>query len=300
MQHDDGSGSAQATPSIPTITLNEPGSTVTTVASGTLVVTQTNSGYTQSTLVPLNGTTMRNPFNSTGSASAVTGYSTLGSTSTTSQAIATISDGQSDHKASHVGAIAGGVVGAVALILIALMSILSCRHRWRASLERPASNGQLTWHAPVLTPFTASFPQRTRFEGALIFSSDNKPQDTMAPSHIPHSSTILITASANSEPLRQKRQNMIKRQMKNLKSDLRARGKNGTIDPSPISPNRWGDADLTRMIKQNQAMKTEIRRLHAQLNSEWALGLSDEPPPDYTRNAAGLDRCTNLAEAHSL
>ncbi|KAG6846911.1 hypothetical protein H0H93_011171, partial [Arthromyces matolae] len=226
-RHDDDSGSAQATPSTPTITLNDPGSTVTTVASGTLVITQTNSGYTQSTLVPLNGTTMRNPSNSAGSASA-TGYSSIsGSTSTTSQAITTIqvSDGQSDHKASHVGAIAGGVVGAVALIFIILMSILLCRHRWRASLERPlaASNGQLTWHAPVLTPFTASFPQRTSFEGALTFSSDNKPQDTVAPSHIPHSSTILIAASANSETLRQKRQNMIKRQIKKSKSDLRAR-----------------------------------------------------------------------------
>ncbi|KAG6836882.1 hypothetical protein H0H93_001942, partial [Arthromyces matolae] len=294
---DDGSSPAQPTPPNPTppnqtIVLKEPGSTVTTttVASGTRIVTQNNFSHTQlSTSAPLNGITTMNPPDSAGSATAAGYTSESRSTSFSSQAsssssipitddnVGKSSDGQSNHKAP-VGAIVGGVIGAVALLFITLMIVL-CRHRWRASLGRSANDGQVTRNAPELTPFTSYL------EGAPTFSSSKEQRDTMSPFPISHSyESSSITAPANSEALRQKRQNIIKRQIKNLKTGLRV---NGTINPSPISTSRWGDADVTRMLQQNQAMKTEIERLHAELNSDWALGHTDEPPPGYGRNAAG-------------
>ncbi|KAJ7445639.1 hypothetical protein FB451DRAFT_1189054 [Mycena latifolia] len=44
-----------------------------------------------------------------------------------------------------------------------------------------------------------------------------------------------------------------------------------------------GSSDLVAQLRaRNEAQAARIRELEAQMNSEWALGLSDEPPPGYT------------------
>jgi hypothetical protein len=45
-----------------------------------------------------------------------------------------------------------------------------------------------------------------------------------------------------------------------------------------------GESDslgLQQAKLQNAALQERIRALEEQLNSQWALGLSDEPPPGY-------------------
>ncbi|KAJ7614392.1 hypothetical protein FB45DRAFT_1008634 [Roridomyces roridus] len=68
----------------------------------------------------------------------------------------------------------------------------------------------------------------------------------------------------------------------------RAPKSNTTYTPSPASSQEaltGGDSDLESQLQvsraQNDVLAARIRQLEEQMQSDWALGLSDEPPPGY-------------------
>lgn len=48
-----------------------------------------------------------------------------------------------------------------------------------------------------------------------------------------------------------------------------------------LSGSEGDSVGLQQAKLQNEALQERIRALEGQLNSQWALGLSDEPPPGY-------------------
>ncbi|KAG6836881.1 hypothetical protein H0H93_001941 [Arthromyces matolae] len=160
---------------------------------------------------------------------------------------------------------------------------------------------------PISTSITTIFSGRVSFDGARMFSSRSKRLEAASDQSSPSARTSRfdddgnssINLDAYSDALREKRQSMIKRQIKSLKKGLRT---GSTISLWTINSGRLKDTDAARRASErNQALKVEIERLQAQLNSDWALGLTDEPPAGYTTNPAGIDRLLpSLAEEHNV
>jgi hypothetical protein len=93
----------------------------------------------------------------------------------------------------------------------------------------------------------------------------------------------------------QVRQEYIANQMREAQMQLNAmqgsvgpalsmRSGSGSVSGSGVDGDRSGagsEVDLQQARRQNEALQERIRALEGQLQSQWALGLSDEPPPGY-------------------
>ncbi|KAG6873789.1 hypothetical protein C0995_011014 [Termitomyces sp. Mi166 len=193
------------------------------------------------------------------------------------------SNGADNNITAHkpaIGAIAGGVIGGVALILIIIsMLYVLCRRKRRAYMDllstehKPATPIQ----QPALTPFTSFSPgkpdiETKALEAMPLFSPIGKRREVMKKSELGYTESSLasITVASRSEAAeilqQDQRQNLIRRQISRLKKSLDASG-----------------SLTSESVSFNQAVEAEIERLQEQLNSDWALGLSDEPPPEYSR-----------------
>jgi hypothetical protein len=93
----------------------------------------------------------------------------------------------------------------------------------------------------------------------------------------------------------QVRQEYITNQMREAQMQLNAmqgivgpvssvRSGSGSVSGSGFDGDRSGagsEVDLQQARRQNEALQERIRALEGQLQSQWALGLSDEAPPGY-------------------
>ncbi|KAG6915336.1 hypothetical protein DXG01_012108 [Tephrocybe rancida] len=270
-------------PTAPVVT--DPPRTVTTIISGQPVVTQINSpastqsesGSTSSPPPP--SSPLPSPAENT-SATAGTTKTTLGpqaSSSSGPSGSSTADNSSNSNKnaaAPHktpVGAIAGGVAGGVVVLLLILL-LLFCRRRRRSHTEIPSTQPE---------PFTASASDpdiETRaVDSAALLIPSRKQREIQEGARNMH--TPSASMSSSSEALRTQRQSMIANQIVGLTKGL------GGSGSSASGSSREGGSDVTEIMEQNQAMKAEIERLQAQLNSDWALGLTNEPPPGYSRGS---------------
>ncbi|KAG6888114.1 hypothetical protein C0995_010622 [Termitomyces sp. Mi166 len=302
-QFDDGLESTTSQPS-PTTTLDQPVVTVTphaitTIDFGTPFITKSHapiqsesptssSSGTISVSSPsssISVTVIRNTWGALGTTETL---GTTVATSSSSSGISTSenSNGTDDNNTAPTGAIAGGIIGGVALILILVILFILWHRRRRAHMGSPSTIPELTPRRPVLTPFTpfSNNPDiETRaLDGRPTLSPVRKQRDG-TPMNVPRSQhSASASVNSGSEMLRAGRQNMISEQINSLKKELDAPGS------SASGSSRFGRSDVTKILQQNQEMKEEIERLQAQLNSDWALGLTNEAPPGYSRHPAGL------------
>jgi len=85
----------------------------------------------------------------------------------------------------------------------------------------------------------------------------------------------------------QARQEYLRNQLRTVQWQLQAlEGVAGSASASSVpsesvSASETDSAGLQQARQQNEALQERIRALEGQLNSRWALGLSDEPPPGY-------------------
>ncbi|KAF5387048.1 hypothetical protein D9615_001533 [Tricholomella constricta] len=95
------------------------------------------------------------------------------------------------------------------------------------------------------------------------------------------------------EQLRRERQAELDQQLQNLLREMQELNKDRKLEegtpgsPSsyaPLSPpqTRQREQEIAVMREQMQQMRAHIEYLQVQQNSEWAQGLSDEPPPGYS------------------
>ncbi|KAG6812410.1 hypothetical protein H0H92_002986 [Tricholoma furcatifolium] len=165
-----------------------------------------------------------------------------------------------------IGMIVGCVVGGFALFLIILLLFL-CRGRWQTRLALSKSGPDAK---PPLTPFTLLSPSGIPHGGrhGVVFKEPTllvidpytgKPQEDYVPENMPSASGSTTPRSA---ALGLEHRNMMNEKLK--------RPMKGMYDDILVS--RWQGMDMTEIVEENRRMEEEIKRLHEQLGSDWALG----------------------------
>ncbi|KAJ7620850.1 hypothetical protein DFH06DRAFT_1482452 [Mycena polygramma] len=192
-----------------------------------------------------------------------------------------------------VGLIVGVTISVIAVLLILLLlAFLLVRKRRRRRNARME-----------LDPEPA-FVSHAAFASAQGSSSNT----SFAPKFEPFMSTVASSVSptstsaptALSSKAAQARQEYLLNQMRDVQWQLQALQGRGTSSaaPSTAAPSSSGvvsspsasesalsgttdGSGLAQARQQNEALQERIRALEQQLQSQWALGLSDEPPPGY-------------------
>ncbi|KAJ7827726.1 hypothetical protein B0H13DRAFT_2119149 [Mycena leptocephala] len=199
------------------------------------------------------------------------------------------SSGTSTTKSSlSVGVIVGIAVGTIVILLLFLflgfLYLRRIRQRRRMDLEtRPIIDRE-----PVFMPHSG--PLSTSHTG---YSSTNESMAGQIQPFITTPSTPPV--STPSSKAAQVRQEYITNQMREAQMQLNAmqgivgpassmRSGSGSVSGSGFDGDRSGagsEVDLQQARRQNEALQERIRALEGQLQSQWALGLSDEAPPGY-------------------
>jgi hypothetical protein len=188
----------------------------------------------------------------------------------------------------NVGAIVGGTVGGVVAVSLVVVALFWRRQGKRKEGEE--SNGEvftvvpseskpsldITHPATDHAPDTVPTPFRTNSWQAIHHVTQTGTEPATPTSPEPNQQPIL---SGKQELARQQRQRNLELQMRQLQDEMAALGP--VPGPSISLPqNRAEDA------QQMELMRQQIAMLQAQQQSSWAQGLTDEPPPGYTANAA--------------
>ncbi|KAG5333652.1 hypothetical protein C0989_005168 [Termitomyces sp. Mn162] len=313
MGFDDGidNTTSQPSPTINRVTITD---AITTIDSGTPIMMTISSTVTQSQpSSSFSGTISSTPRSSPNSSPSVTiitseilgTLQTTGMLQTTGTVLATsslsnsTSGSASTNTANDItahkpptGAIAGGVVGGAVLILILNLFFVIWRRKRRAYMDLPTTIQEPKPSHLVLTPFTASSPAdptiETRTTEGVPFTSVRNQQDVLK-MHDPQHHHSPSSSATPAEILRAHHQRTIDEQINEVKRELDGLGS------SASGPSRSGGSDVTEILQQNQAMKAEIERLQAQLNSDLALGLIDGAPPEYSTHATDIHRLSSRA-----
>ncbi|KAJ7500881.1 hypothetical protein B0H11DRAFT_1994781 [Mycena galericulata] len=250
--------------------------TTATSASATSSNTATSSGsHTQSV---------------TGTSAQLTPSPSAINSSTTSQAKASASSSASAvpiKSSPSVGIIVGATFGATAFLLIALLLTFLYLRRMRRRRRMDAKEPILE---AAFTPYAAS--------SAYGYSSTNSMSqqqhanvEPFMPE--PHVSPVEMSEPAPSLSSRasRARQEYLTSQMRAVQKQLEAlegaramAAASQTTSGSDAMSSSGSEGDtggLEQARRQNEALQERIRALEGQLQSQWALGLSDEPPPGY-------------------
>ncbi|KAJ7852786.1 hypothetical protein B0H14DRAFT_2759332 [Mycena olivaceomarginata] len=93
-----------------------------------------------------------------------------------------------------------------------------------------------------------------------------------------------LTTTTGSSKAAQARQEYLRNQMREVQWQLQAQGAASPSVTSRSEAPSGSEVDsvgLAQARLQNEALQQRIQALEEQLQSQWALGLSDEPPPGY-------------------
>lgn len=130
--------------------------------------------------------------------------------------------------------------------------------------------------------------------GEIIMSAHTAGQNSISSSSsvralpsIPLRTGATAADDQNTEAVRKARQMELVRQMRAVKQEMRDLKTDLTAEtvrrPSVDSRRTRGEnVEMEQMKEQMRVMKEQIEYLRAQQQSEWAQGLSDEPPPGYS------------------
>ncbi|KAJ2915234.1 hypothetical protein MD484_g5174, partial [Candolleomyces efflorescens] len=192
-------------------------------------------------------------------------------------------------KGARIGVIVASVLGSILLLLVGAFMFL----RYRRS--RPEKEEQYVAPLPVggITPFSDHdwdyYPQ-SNFQNPSITSSQSKvvmqeaPAGRMVTLTTETKRGVHLTVNGQAEAeeqerVRQARQAEINERLRALQQEM------GQLRAS--SGGRQQDSDssvhaVTEMREQMAQMNQEIEALRENRRSEWAMGLTNEPPPGYT------------------
>ncbi|KAJ6581111.1 hypothetical protein B0H19DRAFT_492965 [Mycena capillaripes] len=177
-------------------------------------------------------------------------------------------------KPAPIGMIIGIVVAVLAIIaVLVFLFFFLRRRRQRARRLSPgimAETPGAMFH-PSLSVTSRSYPT----------GSSTQPDPFITP---PSSNTSLASPQQRQQHITNEMR-LVRKQME----ELRRTGNGASMSShsaessalSPTSAASTHDSDLERSRQQNDALQSRIVQLEAQLQSAWALGLSNEPPPGY-------------------
>ncbi|KAJ7880621.1 hypothetical protein B0H13DRAFT_1891702 [Mycena leptocephala] len=159
---------------------------------------------------------------------------------------------------NHAGKIAGIAVGIAALIITILVGILFCIG-WRCRRTRAG-----------LAP--ASYLESTSSHGHSHPNTTTDPEKQPGGPHF-------ITIGRRSSRAAERRQEFLNNRIRVAQRELDAM--NDTVSTSSLDREGDGVPSLEEAKQQIQALQENISVLQRRLQSRWALGVSDEPPPEY-------------------
>ncbi|KAJ7065316.1 hypothetical protein C8F01DRAFT_1125136 [Mycena amicta] len=185
-----------------------------------------------------------------------------------------------------VGAIVGIVLGCIVLILVLLLVVLFLRRKRRQRPQTLFYDNENMVEAPQPLGL-----------GSTIFSQTGRSRPSIEPYTTLPSQTSLSTSARAQE--RQQRINTEVRLLRKQMEDLRQSGAIDSVSPtthstsmspspaSAVSTSPGGSSvdtiashlEQSRLL--NDRLQSRIVDLESQLQSAWARGLSDEPPPGY-------------------
>ncbi|KAK7681913.1 hypothetical protein QCA50_014875 [Cerrena zonata] len=220
--------------------------------------------------------------------------------------------GRSTNRGAIIGgAIAAGVVGIMGVVIL-LVFWLRRRNRkdWDSSIP---TTGQLNPLLTVVNPYL-DFGRESRAGDiglsrdsvgitSLALPSGNTALSPNSSSGIAASSvdeadkglsTLAISTSDQpniSQETRRQRQQDLERQMTRIQAEIRAL--NNEVVERRASTRKGGHSDQEREHAETAELREQIRLLQEQIRvlqqSEWAMGLTDAPPPEYSQVTTGGD-----------
>ncbi|KAJ7132239.1 hypothetical protein C8R44DRAFT_46137 [Mycena epipterygia] len=171
------------------------------------------------------------------------------------------------------GMIVGVVVGVLALLVLLLLVFLFLRRKKQRARRRDSRGNGAFLEAP-----------RPMMQSSLSLTSGSYPSSRVDPFITPPSSTTTLSSSAHQRQQHiTNEMRLVRKQMEELRrgDDKGSSFSGPVLSASQGSTRDAGALDLERSRQQNDALQSRIVQLEAQLQSAWALGLSNDPPPGY-------------------
>ncbi|KAK7681917.1 hypothetical protein QCA50_014879 [Cerrena zonata] len=222
------------------------------------------------------------------------------------------------------GAIIGGAVGAGAVGIISVVLLLFFWRRRRNRKDRNSSIPTMGQHSallPVVNPYrdvgtesrTGNTSSSRNSAGITVsalpsgktLNSSNSSSPGIAASSPDEAgkgvSTPAISRSTLTSPTseqtnlsqerRRQRQQELERQMKQIQAEIRAL--NNEVVERRASTRQGGHSDQESEQAETAELREQIHMLQEHIRvlqqSEWAMGLTDEPPPEYSQLTIGGD-----------
>ncbi|KAG6880238.1 hypothetical protein C0992_003004 [Termitomyces sp. T32_za158] len=190
-----------------------------------------------------------------------------------------------------VGVIVGGTVGGVLILGIILFIFLFLHRRRRRHFALSAGQNMVVVSTNTgLAPMALT--QGTLIEPYTMMTAASNPRrPTLPPAY---DDITISNDETGSTSLASMRQADIEDQIKGLRRELQAlagveEGSKERLLPSRLSfssfsfrRSRRERACMTHIQEQMDAMRAQIAYLQAQLHSDWAHGVTDDPPPSYS------------------
>jgi len=144
-------------------------------------------------------------------------------------------------------------------------------------------------------------PQVSVFRKVRLIRQHRRHQETQPQLPVPPAQTTLpaqVIRSANldsatREALRRERQADIDYQLRELLREMRELNRDHKVDANGPVIREATSAQTQLEVetrRQVEAMRAQAEHLRMQQNSDWAHGLSDDPPPGYTPQTLSIGR----------
>ncbi|KAJ7114210.1 hypothetical protein C8R43DRAFT_1039622 [Mycena crocata] len=191
-----------------------------------------------------------------------------------------------------VGLIVGVTIAATLTFLFAALGTFLClrrraRQRQQVSEFHDGNRRKSIDASSALAPYQVEPYPAHRVE-PYNYTTDTTtadPESASAPAY-----GAVSKSAASSSKAAAVRQEYLRNQMRAVQREMEELEGHGSVSYlSPVESTRVSDSavpgsdvdGLEHARRQNAALQARVQALESQLDSQWALGLSDEPPPGY-------------------
>ncbi|KAJ7352170.1 hypothetical protein DFH08DRAFT_80437 [Mycena albidolilacea] len=182
-----------------------------------------------------------------------------------------------------VGLIVGITLGIVAILIILVLFAFLYFRKQRRRRRALDSHSHIDID-PAFVPHSAFVTSHAGSSyGADSLAPKIEPFMPAPSTRVSRSETLTTTTTGSSKAA-QARQEYLRNQMREVQWQLQAQGATSPSVTSRSEAPSGSEDDsvgLAQARLQNEALQQRIQALEEQLQSRWALGLSDEPPPGY-------------------
>ncbi|KAK7457805.1 hypothetical protein VKT23_010147 [Stygiomarasmius scandens] len=180
------------------------------------------------------------------------------------------SQGNRQDTAVIAGSVVGGIVGLALLLLIAFLCLRRQMHQENQQLTKPVEPYDLKpeinfpiAESPAYTSPTQYPNQKSQHKQQSLISMEEALSPILSGSPAPTSQSM---------PMPTERQIQLQSQADDLRDQVSQLG----------SASITSIAEVSEMQATIDRLMAHIRMLESQLTSDWAMGLTDDPPPIYT------------------